>query len=89
MQILHRKLKRLKPVLRSFSRKHFSNIYGRVLEARHRRELVQEEILKNPAHSQLVQPEKSLSTELFDLMKPKESFYRQKSRIQWPSRRVI
>lgn len=49
MQVLHRKLKRLKPILRSFSKKHFSNISVRVLETRKKLELVQNEILRNPA----------------------------------------
>lgn len=83
MQILHRKMKRLKPVLRAFSKTHFSNISERVLKARQKLEMVQNEILKWPTNNQLIQHEKELSVKLFELLIAEESLYRQKSRIQW------
>ena len=44
---------------------------------------VQEEILSNNSRVYLVQIEKTLSKELYNLMRAKESFYKQKSRVQW------
>ena len=44
---------------------------------------VQEEILSTNPRIDLVQPEKALSQELYNLVRAEESYYKQKSRIQW------
>ena len=83
MGLLHQKLKRLKLCLKQFNRVHFSNISMRVKEKRVELAKVQEDILSNNSRVELVQIEKTLSKELYNLMRAEESFYKQKSRVQW------
>ena len=82
MVILHRKLKRLKQSLKAFNKVHFFDISMKVKAKRVEFAGTQEVILSNP-RAHLVQLEKNLSIELYELMLAEESFYKQKSRIQW------
>ena len=83
MYILHEKLKRLKAELRRFNKAHFGNISAKVEEKRRELADIQVLNLNCPSNDILVGREKSLAKELSDLLKAEESFYRQKSRIDW------
>ena len=79
---LHRKLKRLKQCLKSFNKEFFSNISIKVKEKRAELAKIQDEILSSSCAG-LVQTEKRLTSDLYELMQAEESFYKQKSRVQW------
>ena len=79
---LHRKLKRLKQCLKSFNKEFFSNISIKVKEKRVELAKIQDEILSFSCAG-LVQIEKRLTSDLYELMQAEESFYKQKSRVQW------
>ncbi|XVE58975.1 hypothetical protein DITRI_Ditri05aG0006800 [Diplodiscus trichospermus] len=83
MEILHRKLKRLKPILKDFNKKHFAELSNRVGEKIRELEVVQVEILKGHSGPDSIQQEKSLPHELYNLLIAEESFFKKKSRIQW------
>ena len=82
MEALHRKLKRLKQRLKAFNKEMFSDLSMRVKAKRVELDRVQEEVLRQP-RVDLVQSEKKLSKELYELMQAEEEFYKQKSRIRW------
>lgn len=82
MQVLHKKLKLLKPLLREFNKKHFPNIYERVVKLRERLDQVQKNILIASSAAK-IEEERSLQVELLEMRKAEESFYKQKSRVQW------
>ena len=82
IKVLHRKLKRLKQRLKVFDREMFFDLSMRVKAKRVELDRVQEEVLRQP-RADLVQLEKKLSMELYELMQAEEGFYKQKSRIQW------
>ena len=80
MIVFHQKLKRLKQKLKAFNKEHFSDISMKVKTQRAELEGVQEEILRN-SRAELVQTEKKLAKEFYELMQVEESYYRQKSRV--------
>ena len=82
MEKLHRKLKRLKQRLKAFNKELFSDISVRVKAKRVELDRIQEEVLRQP-RTDLVQLEKNLSKELYELMQAEEGHYKQKSRIKW------
>ena len=83
MYILHEKLKRLKAELRRFNKTYFGNISAKVEEKRKELADIQIQILNFPSNDILIEREKSLTKEFSDMLKAEESFYRQKSRIDW------
>ncbi|XVF72303.1 hypothetical protein PTKIN_Ptkin12aG0110000 [Pterospermum kingtungense] len=82
MENLFRKLKRLKPVLRDFNKRFFSNIFDRIKIKKEDLRAVQDGIMQGNATTQSLALEKQLLSELTDLLLAEESFYRQKSRIR-------
>ena len=82
MIVLQKKLKRLKDSLKAFNQMYFADISLKVKEKRLSYEEVQLFNLSNPSIAQIEQ-ERVLAQELHSLMLNEESFYRQKSRLQW------
>ena len=80
--VLHYKLKRLKTELKLFNQMHYGGISAKVVEKRKELATVQMRVLTSPT-DELVQLEKSLNLELYNLILAEESFFKQKSRIQW------
>ena len=74
MSILHKKLKRLKVVLREFNLTHFGGISKRVDEKRRELASVQMSVLNTPSPN-LIELEKTLTLQLYDLMLADESFF--------------
>ena len=83
MVILHKKMKRLKPVLRAFNASRYAGISDKVKEKRKELDALQISILSNSLNTRLIDKEKVVTKELHELMKAEESFHRQKSRVQW------
>lgn len=77
------KLKRQKIVLKAFNKAHFSGISRRVEEKRRELADIQTKLFNGFVDAILVELEKSKAAELNDLMLAEESFYKQKSRIDW------
>ncbi|XVE67085.1 hypothetical protein DITRI_Ditri08aG0131600 [Diplodiscus trichospermus] len=57
IEILHRKLKRLKPMLREFNRKYFAELSNKVQEKRKELEFVQVINLNSKTNSDMLQKE--------------------------------
>ena len=83
MILLYKKLKRLKQSLKSFNKSYFADVSMKVKNKKEELASVQKEILSNSSGDELMNVEKRLSKELYDLMVAEEGFYKQKSRIQW------
>ncbi|XVE57773.1 hypothetical protein DITRI_Ditri04bG0116500 [Diplodiscus trichospermus] len=83
MEILHRKLKRLKPILKDFNKKKYADLPNKVKEERRELEELQNYNPQGVTTSEYVQKEQSLKKELYDLIAAEESFFKQKSRVQW------
>ncbi|KAH7866733.1 hypothetical protein Vadar_024219 [Vaccinium darrowii] len=81
--ILCSKLQRLKPVLRAFNKRFFSQIGERVLQARQELTHVQEQCFQSPFDGALADMEKELYLKFIDLSQAEEAFKKQKSRVQW------
>lgn len=81
---ISRKLKELKPIIRSFSKENFSNLEKRVEEAFAALTQCQEVSLTNPSSSAAV-PEEEAHHKWLVLASAEDSFLRQRSRIQWTS----
>lgn len=77
-----KKLKALKPVLKSLNKARYGDIHGRVLQARSALLSTQREFLITPRNELLVL-EKNQSKILSDLFSAVESFLKQKLRINW------
>lgn len=77
MKKLHNKLKRLKPILKSWSAVNFSIISERVKAKKNELDSKQKVLLET---SDAAQEVRSLTDEYLNLLKAEESFYRQKSR---------
>lgn len=82
---LLQKLKRLKPVLRSFNTSYFSHLSARVDTARQAPADVQLQLATLPQNQQLHDQEKGLLVSFIDLSYAEESFKIQKSRVLWLS----
>ena len=82
IEVLHRKLKRLKQRLKAFNKEMFSDLSIRVKAKTIELDRMQEEVLRQPGID-LVQLEKKLSVELYELIQAEEGFYKQKSGIKW------
>ncbi|KAI8561587.1 hypothetical protein RHMOL_Rhmol04G0351900 [Rhododendron molle] len=80
---LYGKLVRLNPVLRAFNKKNFSDIGGRVDQARQELASIQEQSFQRPHDTAFIEEEKNLPTRFVELSSAEESFKKQKSRIQW------
>ena len=89
MVSLHKKLKRLKQVLRDFNKAQFAGLPEKVKEKRNELEVVQISNLSNKSSVEMLDKERVLSKELHEMMIQEESFYRQKSRIQWLNERDL
>ena len=83
MVVLQQKLKRLKVVLRRFNQIHYAEISVKVGDKRKELEVIQMEILNGCLRTSLIEKEKEITNELRELRLVEESFYQQKSRIQW------
>ncbi|KAF7126842.1 hypothetical protein RHSIM_Rhsim11G0022800 [Rhododendron simsii] len=79
------KLKRLKPVLKNLNSQCFSNISGRVMEARSNMELLQAQCLLNLGDDSIQDLEKDAIRTYMELSAAEESFIKQKSiaRVNW------
>ncbi|KAF7114522.1 hypothetical protein RHSIM_RhsimUnG0084700 [Rhododendron simsii] len=79
------KLKRLKPVLKNLNSQCFSNISGRVMEARSNMELLQAQCLLNLGDDSIHDLEKDAIRTYMELSVAEESFIKQKSiaRVNW------
>ena len=82
MSVLHRKLKRLKAVLRGFNQTQYVGISKRVDAKRKELDSIQMSVLSDPSPN-LIELEKILTLELYDLMIAEESFSKQKSIVDW------
>ena len=83
IEVLHKKLKRLKQVLKEFNSSKFAGISKKVKEKRKEMENIQLSIFSNGPNAGLLDQEKDISKELHELMLMEESIYRQKLRVQW------
>ena len=63
----------------------FTRISGKVKEKRKEFDIVQLLNLSNRSNVEMLDKEIVLSKKLYELMIMEESFYRQKSRVQWPN----
>lgn len=81
MYRLGKKLKALKPILRSLGKENYSNIHLRVEKARKTLLNTQKEVLTSI--QELVLAEQHQNTVLIELLAVQESFLREKSKIQW------
>ncbi|XP_039041009.1 uncharacterized protein LOC120179498 [Hibiscus syriacus] len=82
MQALFYKMKRLKPVLKAFNRKCYSNISEKVAEKREHLEKQQVVVLNGGSLDDVV-VEKKLHQELVELKKAEMIFYQQKAKVDW------
>ncbi|XVE64262.1 hypothetical protein DITRI_Ditri07aG0086900 [Diplodiscus trichospermus] len=86
MRVLYLKMKRSKNVLKEFNKTHFGGITIKVADKRRELDMVQNQILSidlaNSKH-ELIKIESKLISKLQNLLVAEESFFRQKSRIQW------
>ncbi|KAK8607316.1 hypothetical protein V6N13_053057 [Hibiscus sabdariffa] len=83
MQILFCKLKRLKSALSRFNAEHYGGISLRVRDKARELEEVQLLNLHETVDDSLLEKEKELYKELKVLLSAEESFFKQKSRVQW------
>ena len=83
MVILQRKLKRLKQSLKDFNKVFYADISTKVKAKRDELAGIQGTLLDNPNRNDLVQLERKLIHELYELVIAEESLFKQKSRIQW------
>ena len=83
MVILQRKLKRMKQSLKDINKAFYADISTKVKAKRVELAGIQGTLLVNPDRNDLVQLERKLTHELYELMVAEESFFKQKSRIQW------
>ncbi|KAH0864399.1 hypothetical protein HID58_081610, partial [Brassica napus] len=79
---ISRKLKELKPIIRSFAKENFSNLEKRVEEAFESLTLCQQLTLTAPSHSAAI-AEQEAHRKWLVLATAKDSFLRQRPRIQW------
>jgi hypothetical protein len=77
------KLKRLKIDLKLFHRQHSSNITGRVVNAKAKWDAAQFDLDRNPASETTKLTERTLALQYQQLCKDEESYFKQKSRVQW------
>lgn len=77
------KLKSLKRKLKELNNLHFSDIQGRVMQAKARMDSLQRQIQDNPTDPYLCAEEVVAVKNYGDLCRAEESFLRQKSRVQW------
>jgi hypothetical protein len=77
------KLKKLKPVLKKLNAECYSDISKRVEEARKRMKEVQCELQQYPNSVEMVRSEAEAVRVYTTLRRDEESFFKQKSRVQW------
>lgn len=66
-----------------WNKNHFSDLSGRVQQAKLKLENIQKQVQLNPSDSNLWRDEATAVKEYGDLSRAEESFLRQKSRVQW------
>ncbi|KAJ6917686.1 hypothetical protein NC652_019881 [Populus alba x Populus x berolinensis] len=77
------KLRRLKSTLRQFHFQHTSSITDRVSKAKTEWETAQVHLDNHPTSATAMATERSLASTYLQLCKDEESYYKQKSRVQW------
>ncbi|KAJ6889558.1 hypothetical protein NC652_030338 [Populus alba x Populus x berolinensis] len=77
------KLRLLKTALKQFHRQHTSHITSRVIQSRDAWNAAQSNLAANPTSSEAMAIERATAHHYMQLCKDEESFFRQKSRIQW------
>nr|TKS04410.1 hypothetical protein D5086_0000141350 [Populus alba] len=77
------KLRLLKTALKQFHRQHTSYITSRVIQSRDAWNAAQFNLAANPTSSEAMANERATAHHYMQLCKDEESFFRQKSRIQW------
>nr|TKS12516.1 hypothetical protein D5086_0000062530 [Populus alba] len=77
------KLRRLKSTLRQFHFQHTSSITDRVSKAKTEWETTQVHLDNHPTSATAMATERSLASTYLQLCKDEESYYKQKSRVQW------
>nr|TKS06523.1 hypothetical protein D5086_0000121610 [Populus alba] len=77
------KLRRLKSTLRQFHFQHTSSITDRVSKAKAEWETAQVHLDNHPTSATAMATERSLTSTYLQLCKDEESYYKQKSRVQW------
>ena len=83
MEVLQKKLKRLKTVLKEFNKLYYVDISKKVGMKKEELEGIQMTNLSTIDCREMIEKEKNVAEELHELMVAEESFYKQKSRIQW------
>ncbi|XP_013594634.1 uncharacterized protein LOC106435521 [Brassica napus] len=81
---ISKKLKELKPIIRSFAKENYSNLEKRVVEAFDTLTLCQQFTLSSPSPSAAIAEEEA-HRKWLELAQAEDSFLRQRSRIQWTS----
>ncbi|KAH0868271.1 hypothetical protein HID58_075293, partial [Brassica napus] len=79
---ISKKLKELKPIIRSFAKENYSNLEKRVVEAFDTLTLCQQFTLSSPSPSAAIAEEEA-HRKWLELAQAEDSFLRQRSRIQW------
>ncbi|KAL9243816.1 hypothetical protein vseg_017658 [Gypsophila vaccaria] len=83
MYTVVKKLKALKPVLKSLNKECFADIENSTLLAGKVLDAIQRQLVDAPDDTDLLQQEYDLSTELKGLTSARDSFLTQKAKIQW------
>ncbi|GKV50648.1 hypothetical protein SLEP1_g57349 [Rubroshorea leprosula] len=79
---LCKKLKALKLVLRKLNREHYSDLQNRLQQEKSKLHIIQADLLASP-HDALVSIEQEQAQKVAALQLAEESYFKQKSRIQW------
>ncbi|XP_074304260.1 uncharacterized protein LOC141638972 [Silene latifolia] len=78
-----KKLKALKPILKSINRECFSDVENNTSVASLALEHIQKALVDKPGDTDLIQQEAALAHELRDLVSARDSFLLQKAKVQW------
>ncbi|XP_074305820.1 uncharacterized protein LOC141641042 [Silene latifolia] len=78
-----KKLKALKPILKSLNRECFSDIENNTTIASMALENIQKALVDKPSDAELMQQEMDLAHDLKDLITVRDSFQIQKAKVQW------
>ena len=81
MFVLYSKLKMLKGKLKELNNEEFSNLFGRIRDAKNVFDQVQRNILSAPTNGALLEEEREAVSKFHLLVGLEKSFLRQKSRI--------
>ncbi|XP_050233455.1 uncharacterized protein LOC126681943 [Mercurialis annua] len=78
-----KKLNTIKQRFIKLNKKCYTGISQRVITHREHLEKLQKDIQRDPLNSSLLEEERAMVSQLRSLLRSEESFYKQKSRIQW------